>query len=103
MASKFCPVQLFSQVITLLCHLLITSLARKVRSSKVSWNLPTYPFPKLTLTVTSRLRQNCDLGEGKMVSYGETSIDPGKMYLWTLGFLHIINFLCRLELQVLCL
>ena len=39
-----------------------------------------------------------------MVSYLETSInDPGKMYLCTLGFLRIINFLCRLELQVLCL
>ena len=27
-----------------------------------------------------------------MVSYLETSIDPGKMYLCTLGFLIIINF-----------
>ena len=39
-----------------------------------------------------------------MVSYLETLIiDPGKIYLCTLGFLIIINFLCRLELQVLCL
>ena len=31
---------------------------------KVSEKLPTYPFPKSTLTLTSHLRQNVGLGEG---------------------------------------
>ena len=30
----------------------------------VSGKLPTYPSPKLTLTLTSHLRQNGGLGEG---------------------------------------
>ena len=33
-------------------------------SIKVSGKLPTYPSPKLTLTLTSHLRQNDGLGEG---------------------------------------
>ena len=37
---------------------------RKFGSIKVSVKLPTYPSPKLTLTLTSRLGQNDDLVEG---------------------------------------
>ena len=42
-------------------------------------NLPTYPSPKLTLTLTSHLGQNDGLGEGEMGSF------PGK-YVAKLGF-----------------
>ena len=35
-----------------------------------------YPSRKSTLTFTSHLGQNCDLKEGQVVSYTETSIDP---------------------------
>ena len=38
--------------------------------------MTTYPSPKSTLTPISHLGQNCDLEEGKVVSYPETSIDP---------------------------
>ena len=31
---------------------------------KISGLLPTYPSPDSTLTLTSHLGQNCDLGEG---------------------------------------
>ena len=35
-----------------------------VKSIKVSGKLPTYPSPKSTLTLTSHLGQNVELGEG---------------------------------------
>ena len=36
----------------------------QARSLYVSGKLPTYPFPKPTLTLTSHLRQNVGLGDG---------------------------------------
>ena len=42
----------------------------------VSGKLPTYPFPKSTLTLTSHLGQNVGLGEGYVGSLPETYIDP---------------------------
>ena len=38
---------------------------RRDGSLYVSGNLPTYPSPKQTLTLTSHLRQNVGLGEGE--------------------------------------
>ena len=40
------------------------ALNREPVPLKVSGKLPTYPFPKLTLTLTSHLGQNVGLGEG---------------------------------------
>ena len=37
---------------------------KKLGSIKVSGKLPTYPSPKLTLTLTSHLGENLGLGEG---------------------------------------
>ena len=34
-----------------------------------------YPSPRSTLTLTSHFGQNCDLGEGSVISYPGTSID----------------------------
>ena len=39
---------------------------------EVSW----YPSFKSTLALDCHLRQNCGLGEGKVVGYPETSTDP---------------------------
>ena len=42
----------------------------------ISGKLPTYPSPKLTLTLTSHLGKNDGLGEGWVGSFPETLIDP---------------------------
>ena len=43
----------------------LTSLKRReIGEWEVSGKLPTYPSPKLTLTLTSYLEQKDDLGEG---------------------------------------
>ena len=43
----------------------LTSLKRReIGEREVSGKLPTYPSPKLTLTLTSYLEQKDDLGEG---------------------------------------
>ena len=49
---------------------------RKTGSIYVSGKLPTYPSPKLTLTLNSQLRQNDGLGEGQVGSFPKTLIDP---------------------------
>ena len=41
-------------------------------SIQVAGKLPTYPSPKLTLTLTSRSGQNDGLGEGQVGSFPET-------------------------------
>ena len=41
-------------------------------SIQVAGKLPTYPSPKLTLTLTSRSGQNDGLGEGQVRSFPET-------------------------------
>ena len=38
--------------------------------------MTTYPSPKSTLTLNSHLRQNCDLGMGRPVSYLKISNHP---------------------------
>ena len=38
--------------------------------------VPTYPFPKPTLTLTSHLGQNVGLGEGYVGSFLETYYEP---------------------------
>ena len=53
-------------VISKLFH--IFGYARISGSIQVSRNLPTYPSPKPTLTLTSRLGQNVSLGEGQVGS-----------------------------------
>ena len=46
-------------------HRCLTSLKRReIEEREVSGKLPTYPSPKLTLTLTSYLGQKDDLGEG---------------------------------------
>ena len=47
-----------------------------MRSIQISGKLTTYPSPKLTLTLTSRLGQNDCLGEGQVGSFPESKIDP---------------------------
>ena len=42
----------------------------------VSGKLTTHPSPNLTLTLTSHFEQNVGLGEGLMVNFPETYIDP---------------------------
>ena len=45
-------------------HRCLTSLkSREIEEREVSGKLPTYPSPKLTLTLTSYLGQKDDLGE----------------------------------------
>ena len=39
---------------------------------KVSGKLPTYPSPKLTLTLNSHFGQNDGLGEGQVGNFQET-------------------------------
>ena len=38
--------------------------------------MTTYPSPKSTLTLNSHVRQNCDLGRGRPVSYLKISNHP---------------------------
>ena len=47
-------------------------LRRNLGSFYVSAELPTYPFPKPTLTLSSYLGQNVGLGEGLVGSFPET-------------------------------
>ena len=54
----------------------ILHLLDHVDQFKVSGKLPTYPSPKLTSTLDSRLGQNDGFGEGLVGSLPETYIDP---------------------------
>ena len=45
-----------------------------IRSIQVCGKLPTYPSPKLTLTLTSHLGQNDGLGEGQVGSFPEPKL-----------------------------
>ena len=50
-----------------------------VMTISLSIKLATYPSPKPTLTLSSHLRKNIGLGEGKVDSFPETFNNPGKL------------------------
>ena len=52
----------------------------KVGSMVVSGKLPTYPFPYLTLTLTSFFGRNVGFGKGWLGSFAETTIDSERLH-----------------------